>query len=1783
MSNQSNNMKFLQQYIIRSVIEFFSKGKETITSRYVLYFDSLDNIVLFGKELKSFASSNDEVAQLRDRIGEPNMEVCLMNPFEIKNEEGGIEYEATQIKITNGQSDRIIVFIPDCDQNSELLGDAFKNGIRNQFVDNHEDKILFYLSVQNIASVSKTTENFQKRGMPLSVENVYNNLFSQISIIPGENQQSVVLYALKKIRSNKPQSDNSLLEFAPIIRIIETKLLAASDFHDLHMFQMNLTDLGKNDCRLAENYKMYREISLALSDQELDSVMSSYDQKIISEIQKLYDNNETEWDNETTFEHILKYKKLNQKRFKVEQPILLLDDEDNELSHDYYLDFIKSSTASFVIFTKDYEKEKKFKIELKFTQKANPISDEFIVEQINSRGTNQKILIDGSKYIQEGKVVFTGGKNNSFTVYVSIINTAADFFANSCTGFIQKKNGYLYQLVAQDFQVELGKGDEGIRITVDVSQASTPITVKSEDHTIIEFQYPEGEASKDHSFIFNVDDNSALLNVSVKFEQSMLKRLCAYELFNRCYVNHDSFGLEEEKIVNRHKRSEKFISEEVDVAGQKYDVIELFSLEKNIITNKYLSVKTSGLAIMKEEKCIVPQDVRTTYMSICDYFEKNKTSPSLCTINSEVQQLYMSYIDAVLNYIGRKSLVFKDKQPITNEILSIFKLGMVTDQDGLIWLSPLSPLSVAYQLELSAEKNKMIELDEYLHSSLGFGNSLPFMYGENGKTFQAVKGNYPVEWACYCDATQSIKGEERTYSQKIEDYYSKFNYLFTGIANNTFMVNIIGIYHTSEIINGLLKLYKSKNIENKTFFVEINYYYQGTGKNEFDSMSQNEYVYEQAIYYFGSKNSDLAEDFCEWYSDHVKYFAHSDDDNVEYKYAHITFCAIQNDKQTMLKNTITDAKSGIMLGGLISDVPSSLDKNSGIYKYGFGAQYLEKVIDDSKYLQLATAYNELAECKEGSSASRNISIAQGVQNTKSEKLEKIYKSSNWVVFVEPKIDLDFFIEQSNDRDDDLIIIHYPDKNVTSSGYTSITVTQKSDQYVEVIKEYLEEHLPMYSGKMNIYGVIKNFNAYSGEWLMNFVNNKQVEEKVSLVSAISFCRKYFTKIYPEYQWIPVALDEVLRVTGSIGGTLTNVLFSKKVLVSRGIIENQNATSDDLLMAGIKYDDEKVYVTYIPVEVKHGNVGLDTRKDAHNQVCNTSYLLRQSFVDLDDNGDGKRIDKKIYRNYMIQHVISNIEKMIAYKIVIDDEFRKLIDSEIRIDLLNDLYNLEICDTTDAYAFYFLEGQADVKISQNNIDKVIELSLPIASMYEYLIDEKKINEEVLSVIETDVETDLTPYDITIPEEDLEESDDSDIVEGDKESESLEKEISDLQDEYKTKMETNDTNVDNIINHDNIVPIRKTNEERGLSDIRVLIGQDTANNKIYWDFGNSQLANRHLLITGTSGQGKTYSIQTMIYELISAGVPSVIFDYTEGFMKNQLEKSFVDSVGNRIDEKIIYSVGVPINPFLRHEIEIAGTVVKEKAADVASRLADIFSHVYEFGDQQYSAIFLAALNGINSYGDNMNMSHFQSELEEVQESNKAAKTVISKMEPFFHTISFEGSNNFDWGDILYGEEASINIFQLTLINREMQVIITEMMLWDAWYFTKKYGNKDKPFVVILDEAQNLSHKTNSPSAAILTEGRKFGWSAWFATQSLKVLKDEEVVRLSQAAYKLFFKPTDDEILKIAKQLDPTGEYNWTSQVKNLKKGRCIVSGDRLRADGSFGGTLPTVVSVASLESRMK
>lgn len=382
-------------------------------------------------------------------------------------------------------------------------------------------------------------------------------------------------------------------------------------------------------------------------------------------------------------------------------------------------------------------------------------------------------------------------------------------------------------------------------------------------------------------------------------------------------------------------------------------------------------------------------------------------------------------------------------------------------------------------------------------------------------------------------------------------------------------------------------------------------------------------------------------------------------------------------------------------------------------------------------------------------------------------------------------------------------------------------------------------------------------------------------------------------------------------------------------------------------------------------------------------------------------------------------------------------------------------------------------------------------------------------------------------------------------------------------------------------IVAIDEEETELPLDEVRVLIGKDKGSNPVYWEFGHPQLANRHLLITGGSGQGKTYAIQTFLLELAKQNISSVVFDYTDGFLPEKLESPFAQALSGRIEQHIAIFNKIPINPFRKQVISVAGFSTEEQSTLVAGRFAAIMKHVYGFGEQQNGALYQACKDGIDQYGANMNFQHLKQNLE--AQSGTYAKTVLNKMRQLFDLDLFDVEKAFDWNHIT-ARDGKVTVIQLTSLDREIQTVVTEMLMWDAWYSLVKTGDKNHPFVVVLDEAQNLSIADGSPAQKILQEGRKYGWSAWFATQFLKgALSSDEISRLQQAAETLFFKPSGEETTWVAQQLADGSltAADWTDRIKRMQKGNCIVRGDRIKLNGVFGACPATLVKVSSFEDR--
>ena len=371
-------------------------------------------------------------------------------------------------------------------------------------------------------------------------------------------------------------------------------------------------------------------------------------------------------------------------------------------------------------------------------------------------------------------------------------------------------------------------------------------------------------------------------------------------------------------------------------------------------------------------------------------------------------------------------------------------------------------------------------------------------------------------------------------------------------------------------------------------------------------------------------------------------------------------------------------------------------------------------------------------------------------------------------------------------------------------------------------------------------------------------------------------------------------------------------------------------------------------------------------------------------------------------------------------------------------------------------------------------------------------------------------------------------------------------------------------------------------LSDVRFLIGEDLrTKEKYYWEFGNKSLNNRHLLINGNSGCGKTYCIQTLLMEMVRAGISGVVFDYTSGFTPDKLDPLFLQELGEQVRQRVVYLDKIPVNPFARQIVKVGGTEGLEKDVSVATRIANVFATVYGFGGQQKSALYKAIKNGFQHHGDGMSFAYLEDELNDV--NAKQAETVLSKIQPFLDLEPFAEDEAFSWGSIR-DSDGIVYIMQLDGFDRPTQLLLTELLLWDIWNYCVQNGNEEHPFVIVLDEAQNLSHNAESPSAKFLTEGRKFGISAWYATQFMKPqLSDDEIQRLQQAGQKLYFCPPDDGVMTVAKNIDidAQGAKEWAPKLKSLKKGECVTCGNMVR-NGKWAKYEPKIVKVTSFQERL-
>ena len=366
-----------------------------------------------------------------------------------------------------------------------------------------------------------------------------------------------------------------------------------------------------------------------------------------------------------------------------------------------------------------------------------------------------------------------------------------------------------------------------------------------------------------------------------------------------------------------------------------------------------------------------------------------------------------------------------------------------------------------------------------------------------------------------------------------------------------------------------------------------------------------------------------------------------------------------------------------------------------------------------------------------------------------------------------------------------------------------------------------------------------------------------------------------------------------------------------------------------------------------------------------------------------------------------------------------------------------------------------------------------------------------------------------------------------------------------------------------------------------KILIGTKSNGEGVYWYYGHPQLANRHLLLFGTSGSGKTYGIQCLLAEMAKQRMRSLIIDYTDGFLPQQIETRFFE-IANPQNHFVITDK-LPLNPFRRQQqiIDPSIPAIEENPYQVATRVSSIFTSVFNtMGDQQSSALIRVLETGI-AEDAKFSLSSLLERLHD--DDSKYGESLANKLEPFIRAEPFREGVDSAWEQMLTSPKHSVHVLQLKGLAREIQKLVTEFALWDLYDYACNTGSKDRPIPIVLDEIQNLDHRSDSPIDKMLREGRKFGLSLILATQTTSQFNQEQRDRLFQAGHKLFFKPADTEIDRFAGLLSlSTNEPKaiWVEQLAKLQKGQCWSLGPVLTSGGNLQ-TKAVLVSVTALEDR--
>lgn len=1633
----------------------------------------------------------------------------------------------------------------------------FRVTIRNRVSRNRdewENTALLDISEKRKDSINDGMISLEERGYPLNLNYIIKNLDTEIENSTLKKIQKLLLKVYKDNLNESSLYKTTIWDFEPILDILNKGFVDDEDYNKLNLFYDShlekMTSSKKIENRIKTNMNIFSEIEdKSSSEEEKEKYLKKkFDDRGIEKLKK--DN----W-KELDFDFVSK----SMEEFNKKNETLKFEGVNIANDLDFWINPNSDKSAgkrtqNIIIFNPDnknsisisfdFDKEinrtdlgKKNKKDCSISK--NKLNINF---SPNSDSTTFKRYILTHKGLNKNKFVFNIlVLNEKF----DIINQIKDFFILSPYGDIKIDEIHL-KMENDNNYLELGSGT----IYENNIKENEELILEGKQKIFIPDNWEK-------SFKFKINTGKSVLkfeivNTSDKHDPLRFSHL----VWTRKVNNKKDFKLEGNSLVQ---------------GNSKYsigsDLTELLNFEKDIIEKNALSGSFDNGNLIKDELSLSPK-LMSAYQNLFDYYNVNNKLPSLTLLNNELVEIYENILEIFNNEIEE----IEDRDTILSNNAPKYYLNKVGvfEKDNKIFYSPISPLSLAYQLELYNQCYDE-EIDSSISKRLTPNNLLPFIY-KGDEIFSPTSAEVTKEWIVFDKDSDVSLGAINSFlkniiEEKLKQFVTNFDYLFKYNSKTPLKINLINIDNDKKVVEGIFKFIANYIKEESDIIpLDINIYRFNREKSTsfedfFKCRNENdleEYGFEINI------NSNLdALDVIRLVQENINYSVHNDNQFEEnYEYAHISFYKPLSESQYSFLD-MNKMDNGVSLNGLMSH--PSIYFNNDEYRVGYGS-------NDADYgnhiHRLAFNLNELARNMEndGNNPYTKSQSIVSLYKTNEKLLQKIYDSSHWVNFIEPNFGLDYFANK-----EDLFIIHYSDQYSSVSMYDTITVTNKTQQYTSIINQFLES-VDSQANPESISDIIRIFNSINGEWLLKLGLDQKIDkDKFNIISALKYILSIFN--HEDIIWLPISMEDIVRKANNMDLDIK----------SKKLIGNKNGYSNNILLIGVNPSSKEIY--YHPIEIKIGN---DKNRN--------KYHIPETYAYLKELIEGNSFNNKFYRNFFIQLFISNYQNMVNNKIW-EEKYNDKKMNEIKSDLLNDEYNMsfELEKNIGNGTILILDDDVEEGIKFENNSSLINLlqirgyealTMSFEEVYQKVSEDSKFSNKFFDNINFEEKRDNSVPSINETEEKDDgnsneanlDNDGSKNNKGDNSNPNNGNEI--IFDENGSFSTVSIQKVTNPNPPETDEPNPSTDSKKdkskcdNLEDVRVLIGKDKeTKNSIYWEFGNKGLDNRHMLIEGKSGQGKTYFIQKVINELSNQNIPTLIIDYTTGFTDNQLDNVFKENVSDKLETHVVYFDKFPLNPFKRYDVHINGRSAPQKTSDIAGRFKSIMNAVYNFGDQQLNLIYKLVSEGLEEVDEDFNLNNLKSRLKQSEAKN--ASSVLSKLSELFDNDPFveNKENSFDWS-ILDNSDGKVFIIQLDGYSRDIQKVITEIILWDLWYFKEQNGSKENPFFVVLDEAQNLNFDSSSPTYKILKEGRKNGWAACFATQSTTEFKKDELSSLNNVGEKIFFHPVDNAINSTVNIIDndKSNKKRLEKTLSSLTKGECIVKGLNKNENGNLTHSYSTV-----------